>query len=176
MVSEENNWKFGEVVTLPRTTKTIKNGVTSYGMLHISRYVCVREATDTERGVLVKVLGRFPREHIKIVDGKPFCTDDHDDLFESNSYLTFPFPTTTEVQEVLDIINSHPEIMDSFREASMHINLQAKFWVSETEKHLLIMKKPLCYDAKYEQVEAPAYNDSPYRITLAYFYKGELLW
>ena len=176
MASENNNWKMGEIVTLPRDTKTIKKGVTSYGLLHFSRYVCVKEATETERGILVKILGKFSREHIKIVDGKPFCTDDHDDLFNSNYYLSFPFPTTSNVQEVLEIIDNHPELVRSFREAEMHVNLQAKFWVNETEKHLVIMKKPMCYDAKYEQVITPSYNDTPYRMTLVYFYNGELLW
>ena len=157
------------MVTLPRTTEIIKKGVTSYGHLHMSRYVCVREATEGQRGILVKVLGKFSREHIKIVDGKPFCLDDHDDLFESSNYLSFPFPSTAELQEVLDIINDNPDLLQSFKEASMHINLQSKFWVNETEKHLLIMKKPLCFDAKTGLTAIPAYNDSPYRLTLFYF-------
>lgn len=66
-MKQEFNWKLGEVVSLSRKTKTIKkSGMTSYGYIHSSRYVCIREATDREAGILVKVMGRYSTQHLTI--------------------------------------------------------------------------------------------------------------
>ena len=41
-----------------------------------SRYICIREATAGQRGILLKVLGKTTRENIIMRGGKPFCKDD----------------------------------------------------------------------------------------------------
>lgn len=178
LMKQEFNWKLGEVVSLSRKTKTIKkSGVTSYGYIHSSRYVCIREATDREAGILVKVMGRYSTQDIRIVGGQPFCKDDHDELFESNSYLTFPFPTADELREALGIIDANPDVMQGFRQASMHLNLQGKLWVRDTERRLLVMRKALCLDAPSGLVAPPSPNDEPYRLTLAFFdSEHKILW
>lgn len=177
MASTENNWHFGEIVTLPRTEKLLKtSGSTIYKELVGSRYICVREATETQRGILAKVLGKYPPENILTVGGQPFSKDDREDLFEGMRYFSYPFPAVKDVQEVLDILRSDPKLVQIFEGASMHINPQSKYWVNETESRLLVMKKPQCYNARSEQICKPSKDDAPYRLTMVYFFKGNLNW
>ena len=72
MTSNENNWTLGEVANLPRMDKMLKDGTTAYMQFIASRYICIREATDGQRGILVKVLGKSYSDQIKTIDGKPF--------------------------------------------------------------------------------------------------------
>lgn len=173
----ENSWHLGEIATLPRTEKLLKkSGSTVYERLIGSRYVCVREETEGHRGILVKVLGKFPPEHIMTVGGQPFSKDDREELFAGMRYFSYPFPAAKDVQEVLEILRSNSSLIQIFEGASMHINPKSKFWVNEAESHLLIMKRPQCYDAYSEQIGTPSVDDLPYRLTMAYFYKGKLSW
>lgn len=178
LMKQAFNWKKGEVVSLPRKTKTIKKcGVSSYSYIHSSRYVCIREATPTVPGILVKVMGRYARHDIKMVCGQPFCKDDNDELFASNSYLTFPFPTADELREALSVIHAEPDVMEGFHKASMHLNLQSKYWVRDTERHLLVVRKALCLDASTGVVAQPLPNEVPYRLALAFFdAENNILW
>jgi hypothetical protein len=69
----KNNWKVGELVNLPRTETLLKKrGMTRYERLVESRYICIREATDTQRGILVKAMGKVPMHHIIKVGGGNF--------------------------------------------------------------------------------------------------------
>ena len=175
MESTEYSWRLGEIVTLPRTVRLLKkSGSTVYERLIGSRYVCVREATEGQRGILVKVLGKFPPEHIMTVGGQPFSKDDREELFVGMRYFSYPFPAVKDVREVLEILRSNPSLIQIFEGVSMHVNPKSKFWVRETESHLLVMKKPQCYDAYSEQIGSPSKDDAPYRLTMAYFYKGNL--
>ena len=66
--------RLGELVTLNWNDALIKkSGQTSYAYCAVSNYVCVREATDSQCGILVKVLGRISKEFIMFVNGEPFC-------------------------------------------------------------------------------------------------------
>jgi hypothetical protein len=177
MDSTGNSWSLGEIVILPRSQKLVKtSGSTVYERLIGSRYVCVREASEGQRGILVKVLGKMPPEHITTVCGNPFSKDDREELFEGVRYFSYPFPAVKDVQEVLGILRSNPGLIQIFEGASMHINPKSKFWVNEAESHLLVMKKPQCYDSYSEQTITPSKGDAPYRLTMVYFYKGDLSW
>ena len=177
MESTVNSWHLGEIVTLPRKEKLLKkSGSMVYERLIGSRYVCVREASEGQRGILVKVLGKIPSDYIMTVGGQPFSKDDHEDLFTGMRYFSYPFPAVKDVQEVLEILRSNHSLIQIFEGASMHINPKSKFWVNETESHLIIKKKPLCYDARSEQVGTPSNDDAPYRLTMVYFSKGDLSW
>ena len=110
------------------------------------------------------------------VGGQPFSKDDREELFAGMHYFSYPFPAAKDVQEVIDILRSNPSLIQIFEDASMHINPKSKFWVSETESRLLIMKKPQCYDAFSKQIASPSKDDAPYRLTMVYFYKGKLSW
>ena len=84
MKSNENTWRLGETVILPRTEKKIKNnGSVSYEQLIGSRYICVREEAEGRRGILVKVLGKYTPEHVITVGGHPFSKDDRFDAYQS---------------------------------------------------------------------------------------------
>ena len=176
MDSDNNNWKLGEVAILPRTTKRLKeSGTTIYEHVVASRYLCVRESTDQQHGILVKVFGKMTREHIKLVCGKPFCKDDKEDLFLGDRYFSYPFPSLKEVQDVLEIIRNNKDLVQQFETASMHINPESTFWVSETTTgHLPFAKKPQFYDARSRSL-SPANDYAPhYRLSLVFFHKGEL--
>ena len=177
MVSDKNNWSLGEVVILPRATKTLKAGWSkSYDMLCGSRYICIREAANDQRGILVKVLGKYRPNYITTINGQPFCKDELDELFEGSRYLSYSFPSERDVKEVLDILRSNSFLIQKFEEASMHINIKSKFWVNEVSKQLLVLKKTRCYDASTDSLCIPADDDAPYRITLVYFSDGNIDW
>ena len=70
MESDKNNWTLGEIATLPKQERSLKqNGPTAYVQYITSRYICIREATDGQRGILVKVLGKAYRDQVGIVNG-----------------------------------------------------------------------------------------------------------
>ena len=120
MKQSEKNWKVGEVVNLPKREKQLKkSGITTYTRFVTSRYVCIREATEGQRGILVKVLGKCFADDLMIVSGHPFCKDDRDELLEGVRYLSFPFPQTRDVQEVIDIVRENPDLINAFSSASM---------------------------------------------------------
>lgn len=177
MESTKNSWHLGEIVNLSRTAKQFKtSGSTVYEQFVGSRYICISEATEDHRGILLKVLGKYPSEDIMMVGGQPFCKDDREELFEGKCYSSFPFPAVKDVQEVLEILRSNPSLIQIFEDAKMHINPKSKYWVSETERHLLGKKKPQCYDASSEQTVTPSKSEAPYRLTMVYFNKGNLTW
>ena len=70
MESDKKNWKLGEVVLLPRKTTQINK---KYEYLMASRYICIREATEGQRGILLRVLDKIARKNIIMRGGKPFC-------------------------------------------------------------------------------------------------------
>ena len=172
-----NNWHAGEIVNIPRKETLLKrSGNTSYEWLVGSRYIVIREATEGKRGILAKVLGQFTPKYIMMVDGQPFSKNDKENLINGARFFSYPFPAAKDVKEALDILRSNPELLQQFGEASMHIDILSNFWVSETAHHLIIMKKPQCYDASSGSIITASDSDAPYRLTLAYFYKGDLTW
>ena len=177
MESNENKWTLGEIVTLDRKEKPLKkSGTTTYERFIRSRYICFREATEGQQGILMKVLGKPDSEQIKIVNGQPFCKDDYEELFEGNRFFSFPFPSANEVKEALGIIRYNQSLLQKFENASMHINPNSTFWVNDITRNMLFMKKPQYYSARDGRI-SPAKDDSNhYRITFVYFHQGELRW
>lgn len=175
MEKKENNWKVGEVVILPRTSKQLKSsGMKVYEQFVGSRYICIREATEDQQGILLKVLGRTPEEYIKMVAGMPFCKDDSMELLEGMCYSSYSFPQLEEVKTVLSIIHGNPDLHTHFEAAQMHVNPKALFWVRETASNMLRIKKPQCYDVTTDSlVKAPANALPPYRLTMVYFTKDQ---
>ena len=171
MEPKENKWKLGELVALPRTNTQIKEGRTSYEQMVGSRYICIREASDGEQGVLLKVIGKLPQYQIKVVAGEPFCKDDKLEGFDGDVYYSYRFPTTDEVKEVLGILRENKELLDVFEKASMHINPYSTFWVRETVSKLFFLKTPQYFDSKNDVVLPSTGDDRElnYRITIAYF-------
>ena len=171
MTSDKNKWTLGEIVNLPRKSSQFKSsGLKSYEHLVGSRYICIREASDTTPGILLKVLGKIPREPILMEGGEPFCKDDKNEGFASDTYYGYRFPSMKEVKEVLPILCNAPELVEKFQKASMHINPRSSYWVRDPGRNKLFMKKPQVYDSRTE-VLAPVTNDSDihYRLTIVYF-------
>lgn len=174
MESNENNWKAGEAVNFPWTDNTFKKqGSTSYKHYYNSRFVCIREAHDGQRGILLKVLGKLSARDILVVGGEAFCKDERDDSIKGKSYYGFRFPDSRELTEALAALREKPELMKALKESEMYLDPDSTFWVREP-KCSLLRKKPQFYDPKTGTVR-PATDDEPHcRLTLVFFHKGTL--
>ena len=177
MEPNKNNWNLGELVTLPKQERPLKSGaMTQYGHYIGSRYICIREESEGQRGILLKVLGKVYSDQIKIVDGEPFSKDEGDELFMGHSYLSYPYESLKDVKEVLDILRGNADLLQAFEKAKMHINPNSSYWVRETARNKFMLKIPQVYDSR-EDLLCTASDDTPYyRITMVYFYKGNLSW
>ena len=72
IVSNDANWRLGELVCLKWNDEQIKkSGQKSYAYCAASSYICVREATAGQCGILVKVLGKISKEHIMLESPLP---------------------------------------------------------------------------------------------------------
>lgn len=177
METTENNWTLGELVNLPRQEKLLKKSGSTYYSRHIaSRYICIREATEGQRGILMKVLGKSDGDRIIMVNGEPFSKDDREELFAGVRYFSYPFPRVTDVMEALDIIRWNHDLLRKFEEASMHVNPDSTFWVSDTVRNMLLRRKPQFLGGRDGQLYPASDDGEHYRVTFVYFYKGSLNW
>ena len=177
MKTTENNWALGELVILPREEKTLKeNRSKSYSRFIGSRYLCIREEANGQRGILMKVLGRTIPDKIMIVNGEPFCKDDHVELFFGDRYLSYPFPTAHEVMEVLSILRTNPDLQQQLEKTFVHINSDSTFWIRDTTRNMFFRRTPQYLSACDGQVHSSHDNSEHYRVTFVYFYKGNLSW
>ncbi|MBR4534510.1 MAG: hypothetical protein IKO85_08265 [Bacteroidaceae bacterium] len=171
--SNDSNWRLGELVCLKWNDEQIKkSGQKSYAYCAVSSYICVREATDRQYGILVKVLGKISKEHIMFVNGEPFCKDEREDLLKGKCYYSFPFPTLNALKEVLEIVNSNEALKGRFEAESMKFNPASTFWVREAAGGFL-SKKPQYYDASSGQVCKATAGTAHYRLSIAYFNKNK---
>ena len=170
-----DNWRLGELVSLKWNDELIKkDGQKSYAYYAVSGYICVREATDGQCGILLKVLGKTSKKLIIIVNGEPFCKDEREDLFKGMRYYSYPFPTASALKEVLEIVGSDEVLKERLKAESMSFNPLSTFWIRETAGNLL-SKKPQYYDATSGQL-CKATDDTPhYRLTIAYFNKDNMI-
>ena len=177
MESNDKKWKLGEIATLPRTEKVLKDGdSTSYARYIGSRYICIREATEGQNGILMKVLGKAFSDQVKLVGGEPFGKDDGEELFSGRRYYSYPFPSSNEVKEVLDILRGNPSLLQKFEDAKMHVNPDGIFWVRETIRGTFLKKNLQVYGGRNGQLYNPSDDINYYRITIVYFDKDQLIW
>lgn len=171
-----DNWRLGELVSLKWNYKLIKkDGQKSYAYYAVSGYICVREATDEQCGILLKVLGKISKKHIMFVNGEPFCKDEREDLFKGMRYYSYPFPTVDALKEVLEIVSSNEALKGRLEAESMSFNPASSFWIREAAGNFLT-KKPQYYDAGSGQICKATDNTAHYRLTIAYFQQDELFW
>lgn len=172
--SNESNWRLGELVSLSWNYRVIKkSGQKSYAYCAVSSFICVREATAGQYGILVKVLGKTSKEHIMFVNGEPFCKDEREDLLKGKRYYSFPFPTLNALKEVLEIVSSDESLKGRFEAESMKFNPASTFWVREAAGSFL-SKKPQYYDDRSGQLCKATDNTAHYRLTIAYFNNNEM--
>lgn len=168
----KNEWNVGEFVTLDWTrTHLIKQGKMSYSYMIDSSYFCIREATESQRGILIKSLGKTKQNDIMLVRGKPFCKDDFDNMFLNKHYFSFSFPMVDELKEVLDILRSDIDIQQKLLDNNMITNPNGTFWVNDTKSQFLGLKRKLqYYDPPTDSlVTANSQNERHQRITIVYF-------
>ena len=171
------NWKTGDIVTLQCAEKTLKTkGNSIYKEFVASRYVCVREASKGERGILVKVLGKAPDSSLEIIEDRPFAKDGVEQLLDDIIYYSYPFAKAMEIEEVLSIICHTPELLNVFESISMHIDTEATFWVRETTRNMLFMKQLQFFDASQSLTCVAKENEAHYRLSIVYYYNSELVW
>ena len=173
MESDKKNFTLGEVVLLPWKTSQINK---KYEYLMASRYICIREASENQRGILLKVLGKTARQNIIMQGGKPFCKDDKYEGLYTNTYFSYRFPSTIELKEVLDILKKDESLLEIFKKNNMSIKLDSTFWVRDTASRLFFLKEPQYYDANHGQLTATSDNEAHHRLTIAYFYKSNISW
>lgn len=177
MATDGYNWKKGETVYLPWKEKLIKqSGSTGYASIVNSKYICVREATNTQRGILVKAMGKVPMHHIIKVGGVIFCKDDKSNLIDGKLYAGYPFPSLQELKEVLDIIRQDDSLASAFEAERMSFRPDSTFWVSDTVRRFLLHTVVQYYDAGSDQLCKAAGDDMHVRLSMAYFYKDNLVW
>lgn len=168
----KNEWSVGELVTLDWTqTHLIKEGKMSYSYMIDSSYFCIREATESQRGILIKSLGKTKQNNIMLVRGKPFCKDDFDNMFLNKHYFSFSFPMADELKEVLDILRSDIDIQQKLLDNNMITNPNGTFWVNDTKSQFLGLKRKLqYYDSPTDSlVTANSQSERHQRITIVYF-------
>ena len=170
--SNENGWRVGDRVELMRKTLLKKNGKNSFYYISDSHYICVREASEGQRGILVKILGKVFDKDIMVVDDEPFCMDVREDFITRFRCYSYPFPTVGELETVLEIIRGNQSLMDRFEEARMPVNPDSTFWVNDTSKPLIGKKKLQYYDASTDQVMKAADGTAHCRLTIEYFSKS----
>ena len=141
-----------------------------------SRYICIREATEDQRGILLKVLGETARKNIMMQGGKPFCKDGKYEGLYSNTYYSFRFPSVKELKEVLDILKWNEVLLKKLEEAGMPINPNSTFWVRDTASRLYFLKEPKYYDTYLGQLVATSDDETHNRLTIIYFYKSNISW
>ena len=173
MESDKKNYTLGEVVHLPRKTSQINK---KYEYLIMSRYICIRQAVEGQRGILLRVLGKTARKDIIMQGGKPFCKDDKYDGFYSNTYVSYRFPSMKELKEVLDILKNDESLLEIFKQNNMPINPDSTFWVRDTASRLFFLKEAQYYDANLGQLTSTSDDDTHCRLTIAYFYKSNVSW
>ena len=166
------DWYVGKIVTLGQSTTLLKkNGTKSYSSIVCSHYVCVREATEGQQGILVKGLGKVQRDRIMLVSGKPFCKDEREELFVGKHYYSYPFPQSDELKEVLNIIRSDTGIQQKLMDNGMSINPNGTFWVNDMKSLFFGLKRsPQYYEPSTDRLAIVKSHDERHqRITIAYF-------
>ena len=177
MEQNVNKWGAGDIVSLPRTERLLKkSGTTTYKSYVASRFLCIKEPTEGQRGILVKVLGKMYGEHIIHVNGNVFCKDDCDELFSGKTYLSFPFPSEQDIKEVLTILHHDESLLKKLQDASMHFNPESTIWVSETKRSKLLKKRSQFFDTQSGLLYVDDGKHAHYRLAVVYFDEKELVW
>ena len=178
MEEKKNTWKLGEKADFPFTSTEFKKSgsffKTFYKHFYSSRFICIREETDEQPGILLKVLGRTSPKDIIIVGGEPFCKDEKEEMISGRTYASYRFPTIKQVSEVVEILRENRWLKDLLENSEMHINLQAYFWVRNVAGGFLFGKKPRYFDPESKTLYTVSDKTPHYRLAVVYFHKGEL--
>ena len=166
------DWSVGELVNLRRSTTLLKESRSYlYSSVVSSEYICIREATDGQRGIMVKGLGKIRRERIMLVSGMPFCKDERDELFVGKHYYGYPFPTVDELKEILDIVRADTNLQQKLIDNGMFFYPEGTFWVNDTKSEFLGLKRALQYydPSTGRLTTAKSIDERHQRISIAFF-------
>lgn len=169
---KNKKWDVGDYVILNKETKLLKtSGTRSYSSFIGSHYVCIRETSEWQRGILIKGLGKVRGENLWIINGKPYCKDLREEYFTGTHYYSYPFPTVDELKTILDIVRFNNDIQQILIDNGMFFNPNGTFWVTNTKTQLLGLKHTLqYYDALTGRLAAIKSPDERHqRFSIAYF-------
>ena len=159
-------WTKGEIVVLPEINEMltqIGNKIYMYGLP--SKCFCLREATESHRGILVKLLNEYAANEILMINKKPFCKDYKINGFETISYCSLRFPEVSDLKEVLDIVRN-----DSTIQQQTGINPNETYWVNDTHKRFFFRRHAQYYAPKTDSIgTAQTNNEKHYRLIITYF-------
>lgn len=165
-------WSLGEFVKVPHYTETIgKKDGKKYKHLWERRYICVREATEGQQGILIKVLDRATSVQLQLMGGEPFYRDGKVVNKDRRNYYGFQFPKLEELKVVLDLLKQNELVTMKLREKWSHFDLTGLFWIRELKSRFFgFQKKPQYYDNKTKQVAVgKGGNKRIQRISIIYF-------
>lgn len=173
MTEKKSRWTVGEKVSLHHH-KTILYRLPRRIFAHFvaSRYLCIREASSKNRGILLKVLGTFEAGEISSRRFEAFCKDAKDDGydFRPDSYYSFRFPTKKQVKEVLQILKAQPELVERLYEIGMGFSWQQGYWVRGMAFNCLLGSKPKWYDPTADAVFVSHRSEEEHlRMSIVYF-------
>ena len=167
----KGSWAVGEKVILPYTEDTVKEE--SYKVFKYelpNECLCLREPNDDKYGILIKVLPKCPAEELHIVNGKAFFKDNKSAGFSKDVYSCYPFPTSSEVEDVLEYIQNDKAAKKLLSNRKIHIDPSQTYWIEETASSVFFKRRFQYYDPKTKGV-ATAKRDSEvhHRLFIAYF-------
>jgi len=92
------------------------------------------------------------------------------------TYYSFRFPSESELKEVLHIIRNDQLLIDTLEKSSMHINPNSTFWVRDTARSRLVLKKTQYYDVlSGKLLTASGVGGVHYRLSIVYFRQSQLI-
>ena len=89
------------------------------------------------------------------------------------SVTGLPYDT---LQEVIGILRDDKSLLQKFESASMHVNPDSTFWVRDTSRNMLFMRKPQFFGGRNGQLYSARDDDYHYRLSIVYFSNGSLIW
>ena len=171
----ENNWRKGDVVVFPwKSRRFVREDSKSFHFYFSSTFVCIREADDKHRGILLRVLERTSKSDLLIVGNELYRKDERNNSVDRKRYYGFRFPSTKSLKTALEILRKEPELMSLLQQESMSFHLDSKFWVREPGRRLFFLKTPQYYDSRTDTLHCAEDGASYRRLTMVYFQKGNL--
>ncbi|MCR4852225.1 MAG: hypothetical protein K5893_01370 [Prevotella sp.] len=169
--SNLSEWKVGNLVAPGLMFRKICHyGGKIYMNFVDSKFVCIREATASEPGVLVKVLNSCDQSRFLFRKGEPFVKDYKNVNFESPvEYCSFRLPTVEEIKFVLSIAKSDKTLGEMLSDRGLSPYEPATYWTRDISRSI-IGRHVKFYDSATGEVKSESGDDTErIRITVVYF-------
>ncbi|MBR1542933.1 MAG: hypothetical protein IJ628_10040 [Bacteroidaceae bacterium] len=165
-------WRVGDKVSLPYSEDTILEmnyKVFKYELPN--ECLCLREPDNEKPGILIKVMPKCPAEELQVVNGKAFFKDNKSSGFSSDIYSCYPFPSASEVKDVLGYIQNNEAAKALLSNQKIHLDPSRTYWIEDICSSRFFFKRRFqYYDPKTDDVAAAKVgSDVHHRLFIAYF-------